>query len=124
MKKPLFLLGLILILAGLCFAEEDKEDKLELSFILGGAFTQLNSSSNYTNSWDLLLIRGVNESATVTSASKNSVFYSGSFAYYFLQNSVDVGIQAGFGYAKSDAPGDTSFNLNWIWNDGTGDSRS
>lgn len=121
MKKLIFSFIILILISIFSFALEDEENKAEFSFNIGGSFTQLDSSSNYTSNWNWLLITNAQENGTIDASSQNSLFFSGSFNYYFLKN---IGLQVGFGYMKTDVNIDASFDFSWRWYSGRSYSRN
>ena len=119
MKKTLLALAILLAFVTVSFPEEDNR-KAELSLNVGGAFPQLDSSSNYSWGWRHLLLFDVQESGSISASAENSLFVAGSFSYFLLKN---IGIQASFGYTKADVAKDVSFAFNWGGLRGRGFSR-
>ena len=120
MKKFILLLILLFTVVTVAWAADDYDKKAEFRFHIGRAFTLVDASSSYSDTWSWLSLSNVQESGTINGKSKDTLFVGASVAYYFSQY---IGIQAGFGYLKADVPNDVSFDFNWTWLHGGGDSR-
>lgn len=116
MKKSLLTIMILLAFTAITFADDGDKQKIEFSFTVGGALPQLDSTSSYTYGWRYLLATDVQERGIISAAAENSLFFNGSFSYLLKKN---IGIQASFGYTKSDIVQDNSFAFNW-----TGKGRS
>ncbi len=110
MKKLIVTIMIVLAFATYSIAQDNKSRKAEFSLTVGGAFPQLDSSSSYFYGWRYLLTTDVQERGVIAASAENSLFFSGSFSYFFMKN---VGLQAIFGYTKADVAKDASFAFSW-----------
>jgi opacity protein-like surface antigen len=91
---------------------QQPERRIELNLFGGFAWTGVKGAATYGDSWNLDSLSNADESAAISSISKNAPFF-GAGLDYFLRPHFGLGLS--IEYLRSGLDTRSSFHLSWTW---------